>query len=275
MLLTLVGQQKKRPRQPDGLVIHGNVNIAPQGHIVNTRDGDVSISVEGPEKRQCREPTPAPGGGKQDGKGSTKRRCPELTPAPGVGKQDGKGSTKRRRSEPRPVPDKDKQDEEGSDEEDDEVEEYDRGEEHDEYEEHDEVEEHDEEFDGELNEYEDYDEYEEGAGTPPPYDDRLHAFLVAFRAMKHKRQFASGRILQDIIHIGVLENPSSAGEAIHWIIDLTDKTVMSWFTQGELKELLGWIPPTPQVDESFTYARERYRNVNTRVPFRLSCANIK
>lgn len=236
MLLTLLGQQKKRPRQPDGLVIHGNINIASQGHIFDTKGSNVSISVEGPAKRQCRKPTPASGKDKQDGEGPTKRRRPELTP----------------------VPDKDKQDEASNSED----EENDRDKEHIEDEEYDEVEEHNKECDEEFNEYEEYDEYEEGAGTPPPYDDQLHAFLVAFLAMKHKRQFASGRTLQDIIHTGVLENPSSAGEAIHWIIDLTDSTVKSWFAQEELKELLGWIPSTPQVDESFTYARERYRNVS-------------
>lgn len=227
MLLTLAGKQKKRSRQPSGLVIHGNINLAPQGQIVNTRNGNVSISVEGPAKRQCREPTPAFGEDKQDGEGSTKRRRSELTPA---------------------LDEESNSEDEG----------YDRDKDHIEDEEYDKVEEHDEE----SNEYGDYDDYEEDASTPPPYDDQLHAFLVAFLAMKHKRQFTSGRTLQDIIHIGVLKNPSSAGKAIHWIIDLTDITVKSWFDKDELEELLGWIPPTPQVDESFTYARERYRNVS-------------
>lgn len=79
--------------------------------------------------------------------------------------------------------------------------------------------------------------------------------------MRSKRQFTSGRILEDIIHAQVTKDPSSAGDAIHWIIDPSDTTVRSWF-DGDLSELLGWVPKTPKVDEYFTYARKRYDNVS-------------
>lgn len=181
------------------MVVHGGINIAPEGQIINTGGGDVSIAGEGPRKRQRRESTPAL--------------------------------------------DEDSQDEEGNG-----------------------VEEDNEE-DGTEEGSNNGDNGSSTAATPPPYNHPLHAFLVAFSAMKHKHQFVSGHILEDIIHTRVTQDPSSAGDAIYWIIDPSSSIVRSWFSNKELSELLGWVPSTPNVDEYFTYARKRYDNVSTRAPF--------
>lgn len=101
------------------------------------------------------------------------------------------------------------------------------------------------------------------AATVPPDNDRFRSFDAEFRAMNDKKRLASGRILEDIVHTRVAQDPSSAGEAIHWIIDLSDRsTHRKWFSKPELCELLVSMPTTPQVDEYFTYAKARYRYVS-------------
>lgn len=100
--------------------------------------------------------------------------------------------------------------------------------------------------------------------STPPYSCRLDAFLDSFSAMlgADKRTFTcSERLLEDLIHAGVTDNPAAAGDALDWVIDLESDNVSRWFSTSELEELRSWLPPTPKVDQYFEYARHRYDKV--------------
>jgi hypothetical protein len=173
------------------------------------------------------------------------------------------GTKKGRRVEPRRTPTPTLTLSESSEEDDDDEE--------DQYEAEDEEEDQYEAEDEEEEEEEDREQSNIPSGRPDGLDstsdtDRLDTFLNSFSAMRgaDKQIFTcSGRVLENLIHAGVIANPAAAEDALDWVIDLKVENVRGWFSPPELEELRSWLPPTPKVDQFFTYARHRYDKVRT------------
>lgn len=109
--------------------------------------------------------------------------------------------------------------------------------------------------------------------STPAGSHRLDTFLNSFTGMQEadKQTFTcSGRVLENVIHAAVATHPATAGDALDWVIDLKVDNVRRWFSEPELKELRSWLPPTPKVDQYFTYARQRYDKVRIHGPNFLS-----